>query len=114
MVVEGSGLRYRAVEPVLGRLWRLGVLLRTEKPVRKHQKVFKGRVGSSRNLRSYHLHVLRPKGSDSLAPEGRRFTKYDEKLLKWAHVVKSKAQVVPDFLQKHNDRTFYLKQIVGL
>jgi hypothetical protein len=111
-VVKESGLRYRVVEAVLRRLWQVGVLLRTEKPSREHQAVFRGKAGSTRNLRSYHLYVLRPKGLDALVLEGKRFTRHDGQLQKSRPFGKSKAKVVLEYVQKGRDRAFYSKQIV--
>lgn len=111
-VVKETGLGYRAVEAVLKRFWELGVVLRTEKPIREHQDVFKGRAGFSRNLRSYHLYVLRPEGADTIVVGGNRYVKYDREKLKRQQVGKSKAQLVLDFLRKSSGRAFYSKEIV--
>jgi hypothetical protein len=42
---------------VLYRLWREGVILRTEKPFMQAQRIFKGRRGVTHNLRKYHLYI---------------------------------------------------------
>jgi len=110
-VVKESGLGYRVVEAVLKRLWELGFILRTEKPIREHQEIFRGKAGLKRNLRSYHLYLLRPKGIDLLVLDGYRFLRY-RKEPKRKSPVKSKAQLVLDFLRKNKDRAFYSKEIV--
>ena len=110
-VVKESGLGYRVVEAVLKRLWELGFILRTEKPIREHQEIFRGKAGLKRNLRSYHLYLLRPKGVDLLVLDGHRFLRYRRER-KRKPQIKSKSQLVFDFLRKNKDRAFYSKEIV--
>ncbi|MEM1757308.1 MAG: hypothetical protein QW770_04690, partial [Candidatus Bathyarchaeia archaeon] len=54
-IVASTGLGLRAVEGCLYRLWRRGLVLRSEKPFMESERVFKGRAGVSRNLRKYYL-----------------------------------------------------------
>jgi hypothetical protein len=98
----------RAIEGALYRLWKEGVILRTDKPLMEAQRIFKGRAGITRNLRKYHLYILRPEGKDSLEFEGMRFIKY-EKVKRIAK--ESKAKIIYDFLQRNKDRAFFSKEI---
>jgi DNA-binding Lrp family transcriptional regulator len=81
-LAKNTGLGSRAVECALKRLWNRGIILRTEKPIRKHQEVFRGRAGYGRNLRSYHLYILAPNDTDSLVLTGTRFLRCEDKLTK--------------------------------
>jgi hypothetical protein len=110
-VVKESGLGYRAIEAVLKRLWELGFILRTERSIKEHQEIFRGKAGLKRNLRSYHLYALRPKGTDLLVLDGHRFLSF-KKSPKRKSSQKSKARLVFDFLRENKDSAFYSKEIV--
>ena len=101
-LAKNTRLGSRVVECALKRLWMRGIILRTEKPIRKHQEVFRGRAGYGRNLRSYHLYVSAPKDTNSIVLTGTRFLKCENKLPKNAQPRKSKAQLVLDFLRDNN------------
>jgi len=47
-----TGLKVKAVDSALRRCWKGGLLLRTEKPIFKHAKTFKGRNGIKLNARA--------------------------------------------------------------
>ena len=106
-IVEETGLTDKAVGSALYRLWKRRVVLRTEKPLREADRVFKGRGGVSPHLRSYNLYVLRPQGKGSIRIEGRRFV--ERKRKEGAKV--SKAQLIMNFLEENSDRAFYSTEV---
>lgn len=108
-VVREAGLGRKAVEGLLYRLWREGLILRTEKPHLEVQRIFRGRAGVTRNLRKYHHYVLRPAGKDYLEIDGMAFIKYDERMAEARGV--SKAKCVYEFLRRNCDRAFFSKEI---
>jgi len=66
----------------------------------------------SQNIRSYHLHVLRPEGVDSLVLEGWRLVKYRKEHLGIRRGgKKSKAQRILEYLRKHRDQAFSSKNV---
>jgi len=106
-IVRESGLSERVVEGALRRLCLKGLVLRTEEPIRKRNRVFKGRAGIRSNLRSYHLYVLKPKDKDSIEIEGLRFVKVEKRKDKGV----SKAKLILTFLEDNKDQAFYSKEI---
>jgi len=87
-------------------------VLRTEKPIYEHERIFKGRGRISRNIRSYHLYVLRPEGVDSIVLDDRRFVKYGKEHLDVrGGGKKSKAQRILEYLRKHGDQAFFSKDV---
>lgn len=105
---QETKLSSKVVESALWRLWKSGFALRTEVPLRKRNRVFKGRGGVRSNLRSYHLYILRPKHKDSLRVKGILYVKY-KKVDKRG---KSKSQMILGFLERNCDRAFYSKELV--
>jgi len=111
-VVKESGLEYRVVGVNLYRSWKAGLVLRTKKPLFESEKVFKGRAGSSRTTRPYHLYVLKPDGANSLRVDGNEFVSYSEEHLDVrGGGRKSKAQMVLDFLRRNKDRAWFSTEI---
>ena len=106
-IVRESGLSERVVEGALRRLCLKGLILRTEEPIRKRNRVFKGRAGIRSNLRSYHLYVLKPKDKDSIEIEGLKFVKVEKRKNKSV----SKARLILKFLEDNKDQAFYSKEI---
>ncbi len=106
-IVRESGLSERVVEGALRRLCLKGLVLRTEEPIRKRNRVFKGRAGIRSNLRSYHLYVLKPKDKDSIEIEGLKFVKVEKRKNKSV----SKARLILKFLEDNKDQAFYSKEI---
>ncbi len=72
-VGKATRLSEEAVYGALFRCWKGGYVLRTEKPIYIHERIFKGRGGVTQNTRPYHLYVLRPEGVNSLDVNGQRF-----------------------------------------
>ena len=106
-IVRESGLSERVVEGALRRLCLKGLVLRTEEPIRKRNRVFKGRAGIRSNLRSYHLYVLKPKDKDSIEIKGLKFVKVEKRKDKGV----SKAKLILKFLEDNKDQAFYSKEI---
>jgi len=109
-IVDETGLTDKVVESALWRLWKSGLILRTEEPLRERDRVFRGRAGIRSNLRSYHLYVLRPEGVDSLRVKNLRFVKY-KKVEKRGE---SKAQIILSFLKENCDRAFYSNELAEI
>lgn len=108
-VMAITGLKEKAIDSALRRCWKEGLLLRTEKPIFKHAKTFKGRNGVKLNMRHFYLYLLRPEGSDGLNYRGRGYVKFDEKYLdnRGKKGRKSKASMIVDYLEENRDKAFY-------
>lgn len=108
-LVEQTGLSEKSVGSVLYRLWREGLILRTEKPSVESNRVFKGRAGIHSNLRKYHYYILGPRGKDYFQYEGLRFvnaTKVEPKQKI------GKAGTILAYLRDNRDKAFFSKEIV--
>jgi len=111
-VVKATGLTDRAVYAALFRCWKGVFVLRTEKPLYEHERIFKGRGGVTQTTRPYHLYVLRPEGVDSLLLDGRRFVKYAKEYLDVrGGGKKSKAKLILEYLEAHRDSAFFSKDL---
>ena len=111
-IVRESGLGYEVVGVNLYRGWRSGQILRTASPFFASEKVFKGRAGSSRTTRHYHIYTLKPDGIDSLHQDGLEFVAFDEEHLDArGGGGKSKAQRVLEFLEENQDRAWFSIEI---
>jgi hypothetical protein len=108
-IVKETGLGKKAVECLLYRLWRDRVVLRTEKPLMRAQRIFKGRGGASHNLRKYYLYILKPEDKDSVEFQGMRFVKYNKGIEKPSK--ESKANILYQFLERNKESTFFSKEI---
>lgn len=111
-LVRDTGLSGSAIGNGLRRLWRKGLVLRTEKPLTETGRVFRGRAGVTSNLRRYYLYFLKPKGKTTLDLNGRRFVGYKEKYLDVRSFKESKSQIILSFLRNHSDQAFFSKEIV--
>jgi len=65
-IIQATGLPKKAVEGSLYRLWRSGIILRTEKPLMEAERIFKGKGGVTRNLRKYYLYMLKPEDKNEV------------------------------------------------
>ena len=111
-VVKKLGLDYGVVGVNLYRGWKSGQVLRTRKPFTESVKVFKGRGGSSRTTRPFHLYLLKPSSVDLLHSDGCEFVSFSEEYLDTrGGGSKSKAQRVLDFLRENNDRAWFSVEI---
>ena len=111
ILVKESRLSSKAVESVLRRLWINGSILRSERPIKQHQVILKGRSGLKRNLRSYHLYILGQKGKSTLVFNAQRFVSHDKYQTSVRKTGKSKAQLILDFF-RNNHRAFYSRAVV--
>ena len=107
-IVRESGLSKRVVEGALRRFCLKGRVLRSERPVREVDRVFRGRAGTSLHLRSYYLYILNPGDRDAVEIEGLRFVRVEKRKEK----VESKAKLIMKFLEENKDQAFYSKEIV--
>ncbi|MCW4010015.1 MAG: hypothetical protein NWF05_05290 [Candidatus Bathyarchaeota archaeon] len=100
-----------AVESALGRMWRGGRILRTDKPSISHDTVFKGRAGKVSNQRQYHSYLL---GQRATVFQGQRFVPYNKEFLdkRGSKDGKSKAELIREFIEKNRERAFYSKELV--
>lgn len=111
-LVRETGLSDYAVWSVLARCWKRGLVLRTKEPLRKFERVFKGRAGTSGHLRTHHLYVLRPEGVDRLGIDGHEFVKFDRKHLDVRGGGRlSKAQKILNFLKSNSDRAWFSTEV---
>jgi len=109
-LVRETGLSAKSVEGALYRLWRKGVILRTERPIYEVEKVFRGRAGVRKNTRGYHLYLYMP-GRRAMKIRKLRFVAYDEKLRSERGLRVSKAELIREFLRKNSDRAFFSTEI---
>jgi len=111
-VVEATGLKEGQVYNCLFRCWRRGLVLRTEKPIYRRERVFRGRAGLSEHTRPYHLYILRPEGVEEVEVDGHRFVSFSEEHLdpRGGGGV-SKARRILEFLREHQDQAFFSKDI---
>ncbi len=113
-VLKGTGLTQPGVWQALRRAWENGLLLRTKKPLYESEKLFKGRAGIRRNLRAYHLYVLKPKGVDRLQVDENEYVSFSKRYLDVrGGGARSKARIIQEFLQKNSDRAFFSTQIAN-
>jgi DNA-binding Lrp family transcriptional regulator len=68
----GTGLSRKQVYNAVNRAWRSGVVLRTEEPVRRSERVLRGRAGASRNVRQFHRYMFRPGDVSEASVDGSR------------------------------------------
>ncbi len=112
-IVKETGLGYGVTGVNLLRGWRAGQVLRTKKPFVESIKVFKGRAGTGRTMRAYHLYLLKPEGVDSLNLDGVEFVSFSEEYLDArGGGSKSKAQRVLEFLEEKRERAWFSVEIV--
>lgn len=70
-LIEATGLSSRSIWNDLTRCWEKGLILRCDGSLKERERVFRGRAGSTNNLRNYYLYVLWPRGANSIQIEGR-------------------------------------------
>ena len=107
-VIEETGLSQSRVYKGLRRLWMAGKVLRTERPLYRHERVFRGRRGVSLHTRPFHLYLLRPEDREEVVLEELRYVVYSEEHLdpRGGGSV-SKARRVLDFLRENGDGAFF-------
>ncbi|AFU59341.1 hypothetical protein Ngar_c24170 [Candidatus Nitrososphaera gargensis Ga9.2] len=114
-IVNATSLERSKVWTALSKLWRAGLVLRTDRPVSENCKKFRGRHGATSNTRLYHLYVL---NGDSTEPQdysidGRRFVRFSSEYSdkRGSKGEKSKARLILNFLKDNSDRAFYSTEI---
>ena len=112
-VGEVTGLNQGQVYNTLFLCCKRGEVLRTEKPIYRHEGIFKGRAGVSRHVRPYHLYLLKPEGFDSVIVEEHRFVEYAEEHLdpRGGGSI-SKAHRILDFLKENREEAFFSRDVV--
>jgi hypothetical protein len=118
-IVNATSLDKSKVWTVVSKLWRAGVVLRTDKAISENCKRFRGRHGTTSNTRLYHQYVLnnlyRRVGSEpqDCSIDGHRFvpfsSEYSDK--RGSRGEKSKARLILNFLKDNSDRAFYSTEI---
>lgn len=104
-LVKETGLTSKAVGSALYRLWRAGIILRTEKPIYESVRAFKGRAGTRKNTRAYHLYLYRL-GKRSVSIRGLRFVRFEGGGIGKRR--ESKAEIIRRFLEQNSERAFLL------
>ncbi len=111
-IAEEAGLTPKVVGAALDRMWRAGLVLRTRQPIRERTKIFRGRAGTSENLRSYYLYVLKPEGKERLRIGEHEFVPFSTEYLDVRGGGRiSKAKLILEFLRKHRDRAWFSVEI---
>jgi hypothetical protein len=111
-IMSRTGLSQSRAYDGVSRVWKSGRVLRTAEPVYEVERVFRGRAGSSRHTRPYHLYMVRPEGVDQVIQEGRRFVAFSEEYLDpRGGSGTSKAKRILSFLEANRDRAFFAKEV---
>ena len=111
-VMGATGLSRSQVYMALFRCWRRGLVLRTDAPILVHERVFKGRGGTSSHVRPFHKYLLRPEGFDVVVVEGRRFVGFSEEYLDpRGGGGFSKARRVLGFLEENASSAFFSRDV---
>jgi len=109
-LIKATGLSNKSVGSALHRLWKSGVILRTEKTTYEALQTFKGRAGIKKNTRAYHLYLYRPMHT-SASIKGLRFVQYSNQYLDKRSSRVSKAELVREFLRENSDRALYSTEV---
>jgi len=109
-LMEATGLTSKSVGGALYRLWKVGSILRTEKPIYEALKSFKGRAGIKKNTRAYHLYLYGSMQSSAVV-NGLRFVKYSEQHLEKRSSGLSKAELIRRFLRENSGQAFYTTRV---
>jgi hypothetical protein len=113
-VLKATNLTPSGVWQALRRAWESDLILRTKKPLYESERLFKGRAGIRRNMRAYHLYLLKPKRVDRLQLQGHEYVSYSKRYLDVrGGGARSKARVILEFLKNNSQRAFYSTQIAS-
>jgi hypothetical protein len=112
-IVELTGLKPNAVWAALRRYWHKNLVLRSKVPLKESLRTFKGRAGIRRNLRSYHLYLLKPQDIDSLVLKDIEFMGYNCKIRGCCsgNGVDSKASLILRFIRENAHRAYFATEI---
>jgi len=113
-ISELTGIKPNAVWAALRRYWHQNLILRSKVTFREPLHKFKGRAGIRRNLRSYHLYLLKPRNIDSLVLKGINFVSYDCKVRGCCSTNdgNSKASLILRFISENSHRAYFTTEIV--
>jgi len=113
-ISELTGIKPNAVWAALRRYWHKKLVLRSKTPLKEPFRTFKGRAGIRRNLRSYHLYLLKPRNIDSLVLKGIEFVGYDRKIQGCCsgNENNSKASLILRFIRENSHRAYFTTEIV--
>ena len=109
-----TGIEAQALWSCLGRCWKKGLVLRSEKPIIEKVKVFRGRTGLKEINKTYYLYIYNSfKNQNEVVINGVRFVSWDEKYLnKRRPKPENKARLILKFLSENQDKAFYSKEIL--
>lgn len=111
-ISKSTGIAEKKIWDGLSYWWKMGLILRSDKPIFENREIFRGRRGMSRNTRSYYLYLLNNQGKGAIYFQGQKFVPYNEEYLDIRGQRKtSKAQLIINFLMEHSDRAFFSTQI---
>lgn len=114
-IVNATSLERSKVWTALSKLWRAGVVLRTDRPISENCKKFRGRHGTTSNTRLYHLYVLNSfeEKQRGCSIGGHRFVQFSSEYSdkRGSKGEKSKARLILNFLKDNSDRAFYSTEI---
>jgi hypothetical protein len=113
VIIRVTGLSRSQFYNALYRCWRRGLVLRTVRSLLRHERVFKGRGGVFRQLRPFHLYLLRPDGVCEVVVGGWRYVGFSEEYLDpRGGSGLSKAKRVLGFLEENADSAFFSRYVV--
>ncbi|MGB9693583.1 MAG: hypothetical protein ACPLYF_01930, partial [Fervidobacterium sp.] len=110
-IVMLTGLKPNVVWAALRRYWHKNLILRSRTPLRERLRIFRGRGGISRNLRSYHLYTLKPENVDSFAIGSIEFVSYKVSKQYFNNDV-NKASSILHFLRDNAQRAYFTTEVV--
>ena len=111
-IAKSTGLKSNVVWAALRRYWHKKLVLRSRTPLKETLRVFKGRAGIRRNLRSYHLYLLKPDKVDSVVLKGVEFVSYRSSGECSNNGVNSKSSLILDFLRENAQSAYFTTEIV--
>lgn len=107
-IAKSTGITEKNIWDGLSYWWKMGLLLRSEKPIFENKEIFRGRRGMSRNTRSYYLYMLKPQGRESEFFQGQKFVPYRVEYLDIrGQRQTSKARLIINFLSDNSDKAFF-------
>ena len=111
-IAKLTGLDSNVVWAALRRYWHKNLVLRSRAPLRESLRLFKGRAGIRRNLRSFYLYTLKTENVNSLVLDGVEFISYEASGDYSSNGVYSKASLILRFLKDNAQRAYFTTEIV--
>jgi len=106
-----TGMKNSAVWAALGRCWQKNLILRSKVQLMVCHNNFKGRNGLTKNLRLYHLYLLKTGSSDSLVVGNQEFSSYRRSDYPLP-LPESKASCIFNFIKSNSRRAYFSTEIV--